>query len=197
MARTTRLIGATIGLVLASGIAGGSWAQAIDPLLEPIKGHVSMSAPECRFFIVKTTHGSSLAHMHNYYGVTVGDEVRGLLYYYGSAGIDIFGKTTLRATVEDGGLDDSDASHTFLRLCDLSSKLPSRPPPAAACTAWRDHISELIDQHRIAKDIDDEALTAIVMQFISARDACTPGRYEIGLQMYEAISIGRVRGFLK
>jgi hypothetical protein len=40
-----------------------------------------------------------------------------------------------------------------------------RPPPSNACRAWREHISDLIDQHRTAHDIDDDALLDFVLQF--------------------------------
>ena len=75
--------------------------------------------------------------------------------------------------------------------------LPARPSLPAACAAWREHISGLLDQHRIAHDIDDDALYDFVLQFIDARDACSLGSYEIGLRMYEAIALGRARGVLK
>ena len=68
---------------------------------------------------------------------------------------------------------------------------------AAARAAWREHIIDLIDQHRIAHEIDEEALFEFVLQYIDARDACTPGNYEVGLRMYEAIPLRRARGMLK
>jgi hypothetical protein len=68
----------------------------------------------------------------------------------------------------------------------------ARSSLVAACNAWRVHIGDLLDQHRIARDLDDRALSEMVRQFISARNACTPGRYEIGLRMYEVIPLGRV-----
>jgi hypothetical protein len=67
------------------------------------------------------------------------------------------------------------------------------PPLVAACNAWRVRIGDLLDQHRIAREIDDDALSGLVRQFISARNACIPGRYEIGLRMYEAIPLRRVQ----
>jgi hypothetical protein len=67
----------------------------------------------------------------------------------------------------------------------------------AACNAWRVHIGDLLDQHRIAHEMDDDALSEIVRQFISARNACIPGRYEVGLRMYEAIPLRRVQGVPK
>ena len=46
-----------------------------------------------------------------------------------------------------------------------------RPAPHDACNAWREYMGKLIDQHRIAADIDEKALSEVVLQFISARDA--------------------------
>jgi hypothetical protein len=66
-----------------------------------------------------------------------------------------------------------------------------RPHPVEACNAWREHISDLIEQHRTAGEMDEKALFAFVRQFIAARDACRPGRYEIGLRLYEEIALGR------
>jgi len=75
----------------------------------------------------------------------------------------------------------------------VSAEASPRPPLVAACNAWRVHIGELIDQHRIAQDLDESTLNDIVRRFIAARNACTPGRYELGLRMYEEIPIGPVR----
>ena len=69
-----------------------------------------------------------------------------------------------------------------------------RPSAVAACNAWRVHIGDLIDQHRIAQEIDERTLADIVRRFIAARNACTPGRYEVGLRMYEDIPLGPVQG---
>jgi hypothetical protein len=66
-----------------------------------------------------------------------------------------------------------------------------RPHPVEACNAWREHISDLIEQHRTAGEMDEKALFSFVRQFIAARDACRPGRYEIGLRLYEEIALGR------
>jgi hypothetical protein len=72
--------------------------------------------------------------------------------------------------------------------------LVETPPLVAACNAWRVHISDLLNQHWIAHEMDDVALSEIVRQFIAARNACIPGRYEVGLRMYEAIPLRRVQG---
>ncbi len=66
-----------------------------------------------------------------------------------------------------------------------------RPSPVQACNAWREHIGNLIEQHRLAGDLEEKELFAFVRQFIAARDACRPGRYEVGLRMYEDIAISR------
>jgi hypothetical protein len=72
--------------------------------------------------------------------------------------------------------------------------LISAPSLLAACTAWREHFADLIDQHRIAHEMNEVALLDFVLQFIAARDACSSrGGYEIGLRMYEAILLGPVQ----
>jgi hypothetical protein len=71
-----------------------------------------------------------------------------------------------------------------------------RPSPSDACRAWREHVGDLIDQHRTAHDIDDDALLEFVQQFNAARDACFIGSFELGLRMYGDIEIGRVHGAL-
>jgi hypothetical protein len=63
----------------------------------------------------------------------------------------------------------------------------------AACAAWREHVSDLLDQHRIAHEIDDDAFHEVLLQFMNARDACSVGTQESGLRMYEAILLGRVQ----
>ncbi len=77
-----------------------------------------------------------------------------------------------------------------------AAEVSVRPSLIAACNAWRVHIADLIDQHRIAQEIDERALADIVRRFIAARNACTPGRYETGLRMYEDIPLGPVQGKL-
>ena len=68
-----------------------------------------------------------------------------------------------------------------------------QPSWVEACNAWREHISGLLDQHRIAGDMDNEVLFSLVRQFIAARDACTPASYEAGLRMYEGMAVGRAQ----
>ena len=71
--------------------------------------------------------------------------------------------------------------------------LLSAPSLLAACTAWREHFTDLIDQHRVAHEMNEDALLDFVLQFLKARDACSAGSHEIGLRMYEAILLGPVQ----
>jgi hypothetical protein len=66
------------------------------------------------------------------------------------------------------------------------------PPLSDACRAWREHIGELLDQHRVAREIDEKTLFDFVRQFMAARDACSIGSFEVGLRMYGDIRLGRV-----
>jgi hypothetical protein len=74
-----------------------------------------------------------------------------------------------------------------------SPLLSARPWIGAACAAWHDHFADLIDQHRIAHEINDDALYEVVRQFIAARDACFAGSHETGLRIYEVIPLSPVQ----
>lgn len=68
-----------------------------------------------------------------------------------------------------------------------------RPGPAAACYAWFEHVGALIDAHRVAQELDDDALWSAIAQFGSAREACSRGDYATGVRLYETLALGRVR----
>jgi hypothetical protein len=85
---------------------------------------------------------------------------------------------------------------TLVRAAETEAP-PNRPPLSAACSAWREHISELIDQHRTVGDIDENALFEFILQFTAARDTCSAGRQDVGLRMYDDIALERVHGALK
>jgi hypothetical protein len=85
----------------------------------------------------------------------------------------------------------------LVRAVDVPAASLIQPSMTAACSAWREHIGDLIDQHRVAGDVDEKALFEFVLQFIAARDNCTFGKFDAGLRMYEEIPLGRVHGALK
>jgi len=70
--------------------------------------------------------------------------------------------------------------------------MAERPPLSAACRAWNSHIAELIDQHRIAHELDDDQIGEIIRLFYEAQSTCSALRFEEGLTIYEAILIGPV-----
>jgi hypothetical protein len=70
--------------------------------------------------------------------------------------------------------------------------IEGRPSLSAACQAWNGHIAELIDQHRIAHELDDDQVHEIIQLLYAARSACSALRFEEGLAIYEAIPIGPV-----
>lgn len=91
---------------------------------------------------------------------------------------------------------------TFLLIVALSpaskaAESGTRPGPAAACYAWYEHVGALIDEHRIANDVDDDALFAAIRTFSSARAACSLGEFDTGLHLYESIALGRVKSQLR
>lgn len=72
------------------------------------------------------------------------------------------------------------------------SRAESRPSPSAACHAWHGHIADLIDQHRVANEIDENALGDIIRLFYEAQSACWALRFDEGLAIYETIPLGPV-----
>jgi hypothetical protein len=79
----------------------------------------------------------------------------------------------------------------FLAAC-ASQAMEGRPPLAAACRVWNGHITELIDQHRIAHELEDDQVHEIIRLVYEAGSACSALRFEEGLAIYEAIPIGPV-----
>src|SRR5688572_24984775 len=73
----------------------------------------------------------------------------------------------------------------------------ARPSLAQACSAWREHIGDLIDQHRVVSDIDEATLFEFIRQFMVAQETCSAARYEEGLHLYDQIRLGRVTSALK
>jgi len=67
-----------------------------------------------------------------------------------------------------------------------------RPPPSAACLAWRTHIRDLLDQHRLSDDLNDVQFDEVLRLVLDAEYACSTGHFTEGLTLYEAIPIGRV-----
>jgi hypothetical protein len=66
----------------------------------------------------------------------------------------------------------------------------SRPPQSAACAAWKDHLGDLLGQHRFTDDIGDSEFGTFIGQFYEAQTACDAGHYATGLSIYESISLG-------
>ncbi|MFC1457791.1 hypothetical protein ACETIH_13880 [Microvirga arabica] len=79
-----------------------------------------------------------------------------------------------------------------LLVTGITHAMEGRPPLSAACWAWNSHISELVDQHRTAHELDDEQLGEIIRLFYEAQGSCSAQRFEEGLAIYEAIPIGPV-----
>jgi|UPI0004B2B25F hypothetical protein len=79
----------------------------------------------------------------------------------------------------------------LLVTCPIQA-IEGRPPLSAACQAWNSHIAGLIDQHRLAHELDDDQLGDIIRRFYEAQHACSVLRFEEGLTLYESIPIGAV-----
>jgi len=81
--------------------------------------------------------------------------------------------------------------------CGLLAACPSkvmaeRLPLSAACRAWNSHIAELIEQHRTARELDDDELGDVIRRFYEAQHTCAALRFKEGLALYESIPIGSV-----
>lgn len=79
-----------------------------------------------------------------------------------------------------------------LLVAGTSQALEERPSLSAACQAWKSHISDLLDQHRTANELDDAQIGDIIRLFYEAQSICSAQRFEEGLAIYEAIPIGQV-----
>ena len=79
-----------------------------------------------------------------------------------------------------------------LLVASAGQAMEGRPPLSAACRAWNSHIAELIDQHRIAHELDDDQIGEIIRLFYEAQSTCSALHFEEGLTIYEAIPIGPV-----
>ena len=67
-----------------------------------------------------------------------------------------------------------------------------RPSPWAACGAWREHISDLVDQHRTARDMNDDDLSEVLRLFHAAQTACSRGSFSEALTLYDNLLLGTV-----
>ena len=83
------------------------------------------------------------------------------------------------------------ATWGLLMTC-TSQAMAERLPLSAVCRAWDIHIAELIDQHRVAHELDDDQLGDIIQRFYEAQHTCSALRFEEGLALYESIPIGSV-----
>ncbi len=70
--------------------------------------------------------------------------------------------------------------------------IEGRPPLSAVCRAWNSHIAELIDQHRTAREVNDDQFGEIMRLFYEAQRICSAERFAEALAIYEAIPIGPV-----
>lgn len=79
-----------------------------------------------------------------------------------------------------------------LLVTGASQVMEGRLPLSAACRAWNSHVADLIDQHRTARELNDDQLSEFVRLFYEAQSACSALRFDEGLAIYEAIPIGPV-----
>lgn len=76
----------------------------------------------------------------------------------------------------------------------LSQAASMRSSPSAACSAWHEHVADLLQQHRTAHEMSDEDFAEILRVFYMAQSACTQGKFSEAFTLYGGLPIGRVRG---
>jgi hypothetical protein len=102
----------------------------------------------------------------------------------------------LIASVAAGPPATASESPASCLACASPIQFQSRPSPWDECLAWKVHVFALIDDHRMAGDIDDDALFDIMRDFYAAQHECSTGNFVQGLRLYDAIQIGRVIGLM-
>jgi hypothetical protein len=116
-----------VSAVMASAVSRPALAD------ERVKGEVALSAPQCAFLVVQTSHGYSLLELQHYYGVLEGDEVRGLLHSPGAHEVELVGEAALPVSIEDWGLPLRQAARVFYRRCHIA---PDARDEEVAAPAW-------------------------------------------------------------
>ena len=103
-------LSAVAGLVILCVAAG-----------EATEGEIALSAPQCSFFVVRTSSGFSLLAEQEYFSAFEGDYVRGLRPITGVQQVEIVGELSLKVIVEQWGVDRLQATDLFHRRCTARS----------------------------------------------------------------------------
>jgi len=88
-------------------------------------------------------------------------------------------------------------------ICLIAALLPAtyaegayetqRPPLSSACSAWREHIAVLLNEHRFSLETDDEEFGRLIGRFYDAQEACGDSqRLAKGIALYERLAISPV-----
>jgi hypothetical protein len=88
---------------------------------ESTEGEIALSAPQCAYFVVRTSSGFSLLAEQEYFSALEGDYVRGLRPTTGVQQVEIVGELTLKVIVEHWGVDRLEATDLFHRRCNARS----------------------------------------------------------------------------
>ena len=70
---------------------------------------------------------------------------------------------------------------------------PERPRTEAACAVYDLHILTLIEDHELMEDTEFEVLRGTSSRMLEARAACSAGNTQQALQIYDSITLKRVR----
>lgn len=72
-----------------------------------------------------------------------------------------------------------------------------RPPAKAICWTMNEHISDLLNRHRRATEMDDTEFNDALLKFYDAQTACEAGRYDEALSLYTLVPVGRPKMLLR
>ena len=70
---------------------------------------------------------------------------------------------------------------------------PERPRTKAECAVYDLHILTLIEDHGLVEDTEPQVLWEAASQMLAARAACSEGNTQRALQIYDSITLERVR----
>jgi hypothetical protein len=62
-------------------------------------------------------------------------------------------------------------------------------PLSAACSAFKDHVGGLLNEHRFAGEISKDEFGTLIGQFYDAQTSCDAGRNTEGLDLYSRIAV--------
>jgi hypothetical protein len=78
-----------------------------------------------------------------------------------------------------------------------SGRIYERPPAQAICWTMNEHISDLLNRHRLATEMDEADFHAALQKFYEAQTTCEAGRYDEALSLYTLVPVRRPQTLLR